>query len=652
MVIEYYQNKKISLDFLKFKFNLDENPKNLNEVSSLLGNYGIEIKTFQAEISDLLNSLKMGPLIALIKNKNRENHLVLIYKVSKDRLLIADPNNEAVEWMSISQFSKIYQGIFSIAKKVAHLKKTNISFFNNFKIIRENVFFILFITFFSLACDLMIILSNSFIKDFLVLVETNFKNEIMGFFFGFAIIFMTFLAISYFQTILIREVYKAICQKQKLKITKQFLNINYEKFKNVGEMRWYQMFADLHSKNEIIVIKFFKYLNSFIIAMICLFLLIKINIYFFSFVIIENFIILLISRIFYTSKKELSYKIKNSENIYQKNLKDLVDGFLTTKTRFSQKNSLNKIMKSYNENLENNKKMGGLSTNIDALEYVINKFFYLLVFYFATFLITKKELHSNDLIYFSILTLQIKKFFSSINFFLDDVLKLKIINENLSFLNLVESKGCSNRNIKEKIVSINIKDFSKYSNNKLILNDFNCYFTNHNFLKGKNGSGKTTLMLSIAGIINNFSGEIFYNKITSKSIENYNRIMYLSSNDFVSDSTVANYIKNNWEIEPRFASAYDSVFKILIESGIDFNKKMNSNASNFSVGQKQIINFASIIFTNYDVYLIDESLSNVEFEIKNSLIEIFLKIHFDKLVIFCDHDIKSEKYFSKVVEVK
>ncbi len=652
MLIEHYQFNKITLDFLKFKHNLDSGPKSINDIREILENYGVKIRTFQSEVKDLIQSLSSGPIIALVDNKEKERHFILIYKISKDKLLVADPNNIKLEWISLNQFSKSYLGIFSTTKKSSKFKISKINLLDNFKIIKDNLFFVLTITFFGLVCDTLIILSNTFLKNFLAIVETNLKSDILVFFFGFGLIFLIFLILSYLQAILIKAIYKKVCIKQKLEITNNFLAVDFEKFKNMSPSRWYQIFVDIHAKNEIVVIKFFKYFNNFIIASICMVLLAKINIYFFSFVVIENLIILFIGRIFYGSKKDLNYKIKNSENTYQNNLREIVDGFLVTKTRHEKKEIIDKLMNNYQINLNNNSKMAFLSGNIDSLEYLIHNFFYLLVFYFATFMINDNTLKANELIYFSVLALQIKKFFTSINFFLDDVLKLKIINENISFMNITSKSNKKTKFLENEITEIKVQNYSKFWNSKPILNDYEEIFSGHNFIKGKNGSGKSTLMLSMAGVIMDFFGEITYNGFSHRKIDSNNKILYLSNDDYIMETTIEQYFKKNWKVNPDHAKYYEIVFQIINDLGINLYKVLKNNASNLSVGQKQIINFAAILFSDFDVYLIDESLSNVSFDIKIRLIEIMLEVHKNKLIIFCDHDSKIESRFKfvKVVE--
>ena len=78
--------------------------------------YGFEAKGIKCEIEDLKNH--KFPVIAHITLNKTYNHYIVIYKVTKEFLIIADPS-EKVKKIKINDFRKVYNNIIIIPKKIS-----------------------------------------------------------------------------------------------------------------------------------------------------------------------------------------------------------------------------------------------------------------------------------------------------------------------------------------------------------------------------------------------------------------------------------------------------------------------------------------------------------------------------------------------------
>ncbi|AHI53724.1 bacteriocin ABC transporter [Spiroplasma sabaudiense Ar-1343] len=652
MLVEYFQKSKLSIDYLKFLFNADENYLSIQKIEGFFNYFEIESKSYHCGINDLILSLKTGPVVALITNSKSENHFIVIYKLLGSNLVIADPNEGRLRKISLINFENSFLNVIIKLKKRKTWKKPKTNFVNNFKILKGHWFFILFLSLFSLVLDLSIIVSNTFLKNFFDKISTYSGNDMISFFGGYIIIFLSYLFLSFWQTVLLRNIFQKITIYENQRFLKLFLSIDYETFTSINPTNWYLKFNQINRQIEIVVIRFFTYINNFIIMVISLILLFGISDFLFIFVLIENIIILIISRTYQIFKQSNSYSIKNSELLYQRNIKESIEGFLTIKTNNVKEKISKNVYETFIENVKQTKKTTSLSINFESLEYLVSKIFYIVIFYIAAIKISSNEITVNNLIYYSVLAFQINKFFSCLQPAFGDLCDLKIIHESLSILKTKEMEKISNSNFSScKIENISVNDVTKFIKGNLSLKNKTLFFNHHSLLKGANASGKTTLLLLISGIYNNFVGDIKLNNIDIKNYELAKKIRYLGTNCYLFTETILELWNNTWINDNSLSSELSEITDIIIESKINPSLTIENNGSNLSSGQKQIVNFIGILKTDFDVYLLDECLSNIDENIKKRLLKLFLKIHKDKVIIYCDHDTSIEHLFSNLVVI-
>lgn len=153
---------------------------------------------------------------------------------------------------------------------------------------------------------------------------------------------------------------------------------------------------------------------------------------------------------------------------------------------------------------------------------------------------------------------------------------------------------------------------------------------------GLNGAGKTTLFNCITSIINNSEGvDIFTDK---------NEYSYMSKLNLYDYQSISEIIYVNDNTFNDFAADYANI--LFNECGIDKRKNYND----FSLGQKNLIDFIIAISRNCNVYILDEPLSNVDIHarkyIKNKIIE---KSSENNIILISTHDIENfENLFSGI----
>ncbi len=180
-----------------------------------------------------------------------------------------------------------------------------------------------------------------------------------------------------------------------------------------------------------------------------------------------------------------------------------------------------------------------------------------------------------------------------------------------------------------------------YKNN-LVLHDINIQFNLNtcNAIIGKNGSGKSSLLKTISGIIPASKGNIYYNnkdKSNTSVIEWSNYIAYLPSKViFPLYHTVDSFIQLGIKSNNPTNQNFEYIIHLLNLSFL-LKKPLHT----LSDGQKQKVLIAQILVRETPYLVLDEPLTYLDFDTKNELIELFIKLvkEKNKTIIFSTHDL-------------
>ncbi|WP_138206454.1 ABC transporter ATP-binding protein [Haloimpatiens lingqiaonensis] len=207
-----------------------------------------------------------------------------------------------------------------------------------------------------------------------------------------------------------------------------------------------------------------------------------------------------------------------------------------------------------------------------------------------------------------------------------------------------ENKGVQKLN---EVSNIQLENVSFSYNSKKVISDISLNFDTGKiyFIVGENGSGKTTLINLITGLINSYSGDIWYN---SKDIKNLD-LYYVRKKHFgiseqepiLFNDTIMNNITFGGNIDTDIIEnyAYKLNMKGLIkrlQKGL--NTVITENSSNLSGGEKQKISQLKAFVKDPNVIILDEPSSALDKESINYLKRYLKDIKKDKIIIMVTHD--------------
>lgn len=222
---------------------------------------------------------------------------------------------------------------------------------------------------------------------------------------------------------------------------------------------------------------------------------------------------------------------------------------------------------------------------------------------------------------------------------------MKASDRIFAFLDLPEQKRGEEEITGNKInISLDNVSFS-YDESRKVLHDISMNIDSCSLVSivGVSGSGKSTIAGILLGKNHYYSGSIKVNgtehrEISSKSLmENFTMIGH---NSWVFKGTVRENLLmgNPTATDAELLDALDNVnLRNFLESQSGLDTRVESNASNFSGGQKQRLALARALLHDTPVYIFDEATSNIDADSEEAIMTAVKQIAKKKTVILISH---------------
>lgn len=222
---------------------------------------------------------------------------------------------------------------------------------------------------------------------------------------------------------------------------------------------------------------------------------------------------------------------------------------------------------------------------------------------------------------------------------------MKASDRIFAFLDLPEQKRGEEEIARNKIdISLDNVSFS-YDESREVLHDISMNIDSGSLVSivGVSGSGKSTIAGILLGKNHDYTGSIKVNgtehrEISSKSLmDNFTMIGHSS---WVFKGTVRENLLmgNPTAPDAELLDALDNVnLKNFLESQSGLDTRVESNASNFSGGQKQRLALARALLHDTPVYIFDEATSNIDADSEEAIMTAVKQISKEKTVILISH---------------
>ena len=186
-----------------------------------------------------------------------------------------------------------------------------------------------------------------------------------------------------------------------------------------------------------------------------------------------------------------------------------------------------------------------------------------------------------------------------------------------------------------KMIDVKNLSFKYQRKGKLVLDklNFSCEKGTVNVLIGLNGSGKTTLIKTIAGLLENYQGDVFIDGENLRGLsikERAKKMAYVAQrSNAVDDFPVLDYLlfgtvnKMNFYQSPKEEDK-KRVFDCAKQFGIThlFDKKLGE----ISGGERQIVSICAAIVQDTNLVILDEPTSALDIKNQHAVLSIIKKI--------------------------
>ena len=219
---------------------------------------------------------------------------------------------------------------------------------------------------------------------------------------------------------------------------------------------------------------------------------------------------------------------------------------------------------------------------------------------------------------------------------------------------IYKEKSIASNGEKININKIEFKNLSYKYNDKMILKNVSFSFKKGDLImiNGPTGVGKSTLFKLLTKQLKPPKNKIYINDDDISSISSLDirkSIIYVDQKTRLFNDTIKENISFSKDIKVRnsFKRLLDD---ILNKNFIDYNYLVDNINSNLSGGQMELIIIAQALNNNCDVYIFDETTSQLDQETEKRVLKEIKKDYPDKIIILISHRKTNLNLFNKIIE--
>ncbi|MBE6150914.1 MAG: peptidase domain-containing ABC transporter [Firmicutes bacterium] len=657
----------VSLEYLKDLTRTTKDGTNAYLIMNAAKEMGLDSKAVRGSIFDLEDN--MFPCIAhVIINKNM-GHFIVIHKLDRNKkiLTIADP---AVgrRLMSYTEFLEITTNqfiLFTPTKKIPILETKNKLKESIFFICRNNMNVLISIFIFSLICTIINIITSyklQFIIDNVISYNSDKNlNLIIS-----IILFLTIIKIinNFIRNNLLNYINHELDHILIKDIFKHIISLPYLYYKNRTTGEIISRINDLCEIRDTISKLFITVFVDILLVIFVFITLLSINkkLTLISVLIALSYMIVLF--IFNKIIKKYIKTLKEDNAIINSYLHETISSIDVIKGLSLEEKINNNFEKKYNKYLNNSFNFNRIYNIENLFKDIIDYLGIIIIILIGTKLVLESKMTLSQLITYSSL---IVFFLEPIKNILDFDIDIKKVKETIKRVNDLYSIKKEELEFNEKYTNkefkgnIKIKDLSYSYNTKNNILDkvkLNIKKGEKLLITGSSGSGKSTLVKILMKYLNIENNQV---EIDDKDLNYYNvkelreKISYVSQNEILYNDTIYNNVTINRYID------YDEFLNICKITKVDeimnktpFNSSflIEENGFNISGGERQRIMLARALVKDAEIYIFDESLSQIDVTKEREILKDLFKKYKNKTFIIISHRFDNSDLYDRKIQLK
>ena len=659
-IVRYY-NGNYSKEYLRTITNTTKDGVTAFALLEAAKNIGFDAVGVTGDALDIAK--KNLPCIAHVVIQNKYKHFLVIYKIDKKNkvIMLADPSQGLVK-MNVSDFEKMSTKVFLFLKpnkKIPYVKnesKVKNIIYNFLSENKMSLFIILILSFLYNIISIMTSFNFQLIMNYALKYGSKYNLYII--FISMLILYILKELLIYIRNLVVNFISLKLDYSLITSVYSHILSLPYSYYRNrpVGEviMRINDL-SELKDSVSQLIVTFLLDIFLIIITLVFLFMInFKLTLIV-IFVLILYFLVTFIYNKFLFKMIRLNKKDSSAVNTF---MVESIEGvmsirgsnaFLQFKDKFSSLYN-NFIISSYNFFKKYN--------TLTFLNNFLISILIVVVITVGSIFVIDGDMDSSSIItYYSVLCFFLEPVKNVANF--DVVVKKSRISiERIEELLMVEEEKIllDNQKITGKLKNILFKDVTfSYDFKNNVVNKLNLKIDEGEkvVIYGKSGSGKSTVAKILTRYLDVERGKVFIN---GYDINDYNLwsiregITYVSQNEFLLTDTIYNNINMKGTRDAEY------IFDVCKMIGVDkivkfknggYNMILEENGSNISGGERERILLARAFVRDSDVYILDESFSEIDSLGEREILGKIFSKYKDKMIIVISHRMDNNDLYDR-----
>ena len=666
MIIRYYGGD-VSKEHLRELTNTTKNGVTAFSLLEAGSRLGFNAKGVEGSVNDIDDGIL--PCIAHVIINDSYKHFVVIYKINhkKQIITIADPAVGMVN-MKIEEFIKIATNnylLFVPNKPILIIDKNKVvdNLIMNFLI--ENKSKIISIIIFSLIYTLINIITSFNIQLIIEnVISFNNKENLYAITYVMIMLLVFKGIIDFFRTSLLNYINHKIDYELIKNTLKHIISLPHLYYKNRTTGEIISRIQDIGDLREGLSRLFMALFIDIILVIFVLVTLFNISDKLTIIALIMAILHIIIGFIFNYYLSKIVKRIKEDNAMANSFLIEIIKGNDTVKGLNIERKVNSGFLSKYFKFLSGSYHYNDVYNIEVFVRDIVNTIGIIFLIFIGALLVIEDNITLGELITYNSL---IVYFFDPIKNVIEfDILrrKMKIAINRLEELYDVKEEELK---INEMYTGKKLKGFIKIKDLNYSYNEKSQTLMNINMsidkgdkvvIYGSSGSGKSTLVKLIMKYINASRDQLF---IDGKDINDYHiqdireNISYVSQNEMLLNDTLYNNVAISG-----MDSSYDDFVKICEMCKIDeiyikdirgANMLIEEDAANISGGERQRIILARALIRNSSIYILDESLNQVDILKERVILENIFKAYKGKTFIVISHRFHNEDLFDKQIRL-
>ena len=599
------------------------------------------------------------PLIAHMNLENGLEHFVVVKSITNSYIYLMDPGVGNVK-MNTQDFYKLFTGHIIVVYPKEQIIKMDKSLSISkilFNILVKEKFLILKIIITNIMVTILIIVSSYYLK-----IGSNTLNS-EGSYLKYLIIFFGIITFLRIFSLYIRDYYNNFLSNLvDTYVYPSFLNhifclpLKSIRSRTTGEI--VTRISELSGIKNLFIDMFVTCTVDMLLLFVSMVILYVINkkLFLILFIVISLYILIsfMSSKIIYKKiLKNINYQTEFNSYVVES-----IDAFESIKNLNITKYILEKIEKKLSKLLMSNYMFNKFLNIINMIKEFLLEYGIFIINSVGFIEVLNKELNIVDLFTFNII----------ISYALSPIKNIISLLPRYNYVKASFSKISDFINIDEEVLSrnglkirgnIEFKNVSySYNNYDYILKNinFNVKEGEHVLINGASGSGKSTICNLIYKEKDANVGKILIDGINIKDIslgDIRNNILYVSQNEEIFTGTIKDNIILNRNVNDKdFYEICDicEIEDIVSKKALRYESLIKSDTSSISGGEKQRIILARGLLKNANIIILDEALSEVDYDLECKIITNIRSFFRNKTIIYISHK-NNLSNFSRVINI-